>query len=172
MFVVCCRLPVVSDCSPQAGRVSTNHPGSGMAVSRVPSPPPQESNTPVAENWCYTQVNIHPVLLIYPQISLLTIYLPWFPANHPLSNQPFRAYWWRYNPQRSTSSIAFFSSGPSKACRRYRLRVLLTAELRMCLGGKFNCNLYHITKYELLYYEEIVTAWHLALGLGSRFTDR
>lgn len=27
-----------------------------MAVSRVPSPPPQEASTPVAENWCYTQV--------------------------------------------------------------------------------------------------------------------
>ncbi|XP_076229362.1 BTB/POZ and MATH domain-containing protein rdx isoform X5 [Nomia melanderi] len=27
-----------------------------MAVSRVPSPPPPEVNTPVAENWCYTQV--------------------------------------------------------------------------------------------------------------------
>ncbi|KYM96108.1 Protein roadkill [Cyphomyrmex costatus] len=31
-----------------------------MAVSRVPSPPPPEVNTPVAENWCYTQ-EIHPV---------------------------------------------------------------------------------------------------------------
>lgn len=78
MFVVCCRLPVVSDCSPQAGRVSTNHPGSGMAVSRVPSPPPQESNTPVAENWCYTQVNIHPVLLIYLSCHL--------PTNQPPNN--------------------------------------------------------------------------------------
>ncbi|CAH2008635.1 unnamed protein product [Acanthoscelides obtectus] len=29
-----------------------------MAVSRVPSPPPQEVNTPVAENWCYTQVKV------------------------------------------------------------------------------------------------------------------
>lgn len=27
-----------------------------MAVNRVPSPPPPEVNTPVAENWCYTQV--------------------------------------------------------------------------------------------------------------------
>uniref|UniRef100_A0A0A9Z0Y8 Protein roadkill n=1 Tax=Lygus hesperus TaxID=30085 RepID=A0A0A9Z0Y8_LYGHE len=43
------RLPAVSDCS----RV-----GSSMAVSRVPSPPPQEANTPVAENWCYTQVKV------------------------------------------------------------------------------------------------------------------
>uniref|UniRef100_A0A0A9Y0G4 Protein roadkill n=1 Tax=Lygus hesperus TaxID=30085 RepID=A0A0A9Y0G4_LYGHE len=42
-------LPAVSDCS----RV-----GSSMAVSRVPSPPPQEANTPVAENWCYTQVKV------------------------------------------------------------------------------------------------------------------
>lgn len=29
-----------------------------MAVSRVPSPTPQECNTPVAESWCYTQVSI------------------------------------------------------------------------------------------------------------------
>lgn len=29
-----------------------------MAVSRVPSPPPPEVNTPVAENWCYTQVKV------------------------------------------------------------------------------------------------------------------
>jgi hypothetical protein len=32
------------------------HSSSSMAVSRVPSPPPPEVNTPVAENWCYTQV--------------------------------------------------------------------------------------------------------------------
>lgn len=58
------RLPVVSECSPQ--RASSNSSGTasaassgstaGMAVSRVPSPPPPEVNTPVAENWCYTQV--------------------------------------------------------------------------------------------------------------------
>uniref|UniRef100_A0A1A9VF19 BTB domain-containing protein n=1 Tax=Glossina austeni TaxID=7395 RepID=A0A1A9VF19_GLOAU len=29
-----------------------------MAVSRVPSPPLPEVNTPVAENWCYTQVKV------------------------------------------------------------------------------------------------------------------
>ncbi|XP_044762351.1 speckle-type POZ protein B isoform X2 [Coccinella septempunctata] len=54
------RLPVVSDCSAgQTARVSSNlHPTSTMAVSRVPSPPPQEVNTPVAENWCYTQVKV------------------------------------------------------------------------------------------------------------------
>lgn len=40
---------MVSDCSPRVSSVS-------MAVARVPSPPPQEGNTPVAENWCYTQV--------------------------------------------------------------------------------------------------------------------
>lgn len=53
------RLPVVSDCSAgQTARVTSNlHPTSSMAVSRVPSPPPQEVNTPVAENWCYTQVS-------------------------------------------------------------------------------------------------------------------
>ncbi|KAG8232526.1 hypothetical protein J437_LFUL012156 [Ladona fulva] len=53
------RLPVVSDCTtaPQsAARASSSHSaGGGMAVSRVPSPPPPEANTPVAENWCYTQ---------------------------------------------------------------------------------------------------------------------
>ncbi|OAD59298.1 Protein roadkill [Eufriesea mexicana] len=46
----------VSDCAPQTSRVSSNlHSSSSMAVSRVPSPPPPEVNTPVAENWCYTQ---------------------------------------------------------------------------------------------------------------------
>jgi len=29
-----------------------------MEGSRVPSPPPQEVNSPVAENWCYTQVKV------------------------------------------------------------------------------------------------------------------
>lgn len=69
------RLPVVSDCSPQqtprassnsssssssSGAASAASSGStaGMAVSRVPSPPPPEVNTPVAENWCYTQVHV------------------------------------------------------------------------------------------------------------------
>ncbi|KAG5878273.1 hypothetical protein JTB14_025859 [Gonioctena quinquepunctata] len=53
-------LPGVSDCSAgQTARVTSNlHPTSTMAVSRVPSPPPQEVNTPVAENWCYTQVKV------------------------------------------------------------------------------------------------------------------
>jgi hypothetical protein len=32
-----------------------------MAVSRVPSPPLPEVNTPVAENWCYTQVRKKPI---------------------------------------------------------------------------------------------------------------
>lgn len=31
---------------------------SNMAISRVPSPPPPEASTPVAENWCYTQVKV------------------------------------------------------------------------------------------------------------------
>lgn len=59
-FCCCFRLPGVSDCSAgQTARVTSNlHPTSTMAVSRVPSPPPQEVNTPVAENWCYTQVSI------------------------------------------------------------------------------------------------------------------
>lgn len=39
-----------------AGAVASSAQPSGMAVSRVPSPPPPEVNTPVAENWCYTQV--------------------------------------------------------------------------------------------------------------------
>lgn len=52
------RLPVVSDCAPQTPRVSSNHGSGAMAVSRVPSPPPPEVNTPVAENWCYTQVKV------------------------------------------------------------------------------------------------------------------
>jgi len=55
-FFPCYRL-AVSDCAPQTSRVSSNlHSSSSMAVSRVPSPPPPEVNTPVAENWCYTQV--------------------------------------------------------------------------------------------------------------------
>lgn len=57
------RLPIVSDCpAGQTARVTSNlHSSSSssatMAVSRVPSPPLPEVNTPVAENWCYTQVN-------------------------------------------------------------------------------------------------------------------
>lgn len=84
LFVICFRLPVVSECSPQqTARVSVAAGSSGsvsaaasaaaaaavvagapssstMSVSRVPSPPPSsEANTPVAENWCYTQVRSH-----------------------------------------------------------------------------------------------------------------
>jgi len=76
------RLPAVSECGAggpvqiQAARPSSSGGGpapgggssppqqgaqpSGMAVSRVPSPPPPEVNTPVAENWCYTQVSDPP----------------------------------------------------------------------------------------------------------------
>lgn len=83
-FVVDCRLPAVSECGAggpvqiQAARPSSSGGGpapgggssppqqgaqpSGMAVSRVPSPPPPEVNTPVAENWCYTQVSDLPPL--------------------------------------------------------------------------------------------------------------
>lgn len=76
LFVFDYRLPGVSDCSAggQIARVTSNlHPTSTMAVSRVPSPPPLEVNTPVAENWCYTQVsrairNI-PVLSFKPRIQ-------------------------------------------------------------------------------------------------------
>lgn len=64
LFFVPCfiyRLPVVNDCpAGQTARVTSNlHSSSSstMAVSRVPSPPLAEVNTPVAENWCYTQVS-------------------------------------------------------------------------------------------------------------------
>jgi hypothetical protein len=82
-FAVVCRLPAVSECGAggpvqiQAARPSSSGGGpapgggssppqqgaqpSGMAVSRVPSPPPPEVNTPVAENWCYTQVSDLPL---------------------------------------------------------------------------------------------------------------
>lgn len=54
------RISVTSECSDgQTARITSNlQPTSSMAVSRVPSPPPQEVNTPVAENWCYTQVKV------------------------------------------------------------------------------------------------------------------
>lgn len=61
------RLPVVSECpAGQTARVTSNihsSPNSSgtMAVSRVPSPPLPEVNTPVAENWCYTQVRETPI---------------------------------------------------------------------------------------------------------------
>lgn len=53
-----CRLPVNECQASQTARVTSNlHASSStMAVSRVPSPPLPEVNTPVAENWCYTQV--------------------------------------------------------------------------------------------------------------------
>ncbi|XP_026676638.1 speckle-type POZ protein A isoform X1 [Diaphorina citri] len=67
------RLPVVSECS-QPPRVSPSLPGSSSSMAaapppplpRVPSPLPNSSassatneiNTPVAENWCYTQVKV------------------------------------------------------------------------------------------------------------------
>lgn len=97
--VHCCRLPVVSDCSPQqTPRVSSNNSSSsssssggaasaassgsaaGMAVSRVPSPPPPEVNTPVAENWCYTQVTFCFItsFLLSSRISLF-FSSPFFP---------------------------------------------------------------------------------------------
>lgn len=56
-FSLIFRLP---DCpAGQTQRVTSNlHSSSStMAVSRVPSPPLPEVNTPVAENWCYTQVS-------------------------------------------------------------------------------------------------------------------
>ncbi|XP_036327205.1 speckle-type POZ protein isoform X2 [Rhagoletis pomonella] len=54
------RLPVNECQASQTARVTSNLNASSstMAVSRVPSPPLQEVNTPVAENWCYTQVKV------------------------------------------------------------------------------------------------------------------
>ncbi|BFF90528.1 protein roadkill [Drosophila madeirensis] len=54
------RLPVNECQASQTARVTSNlHASSStMAVSRVPSPPLPEVNTPVAENWCYTQVKV------------------------------------------------------------------------------------------------------------------
>lgn len=59
------RVPVVSDCSGSSGqngpvRVaagSSSNTLSAAAPTRVPSPSPNDSQTPVAENWCYTQVS-------------------------------------------------------------------------------------------------------------------
>jgi len=66
-----CRLPVNECQASQTARVTSNlHASSStMAVSRVPSPPLPEVNTPVAENWCYTQVR-HP--LIHPPAFTFT----------------------------------------------------------------------------------------------------
>lgn len=63
-FQSCFRLPIVSDCpAGQTDRIASNlhspSSSSTMAVSRVPSPPLPEVNTPVAENWCYTQASIN-----------------------------------------------------------------------------------------------------------------
>lgn len=62
-FFFICRLPIVSDCpAGQTDRIASNlhspSSSSTMAVTRVPSPPLPEVNTPVAENWCYTQASI------------------------------------------------------------------------------------------------------------------
>lgn len=103
------RLPVVSDCSPQqtprassnsssssssSGAASAASSGSaaGMAVSRVPSPPPPEVNTPVAENWCYTQVHMSLYFLFF----LLSVS---FSTNHSL----------RVLAPYSSSSLALFN---------------------------------------------------------------
>ena len=82
----------MSDCSPQqtprassnssssssssSGAASAASSGSaaGMAVSRVPSPPPPEVNTPVAENWCYTQVHVFTLSL--SSFASLSPFLP------------------------------------------------------------------------------------------------
>lgn len=66
------RLPVVSDCpAGQTARVTSNlHSSSSstMAVTRVPSPPLSEVNTPVAENWCYTQVSACSYIYTYKSV--------------------------------------------------------------------------------------------------------
>ncbi|XP_062125348.1 LOW QUALITY PROTEIN: protein roadkill [Drosophila sulfurigaster albostrigata] len=57
----CDKRLAVNECqASQTARVTSNlHASSStMAVSRVPSPPLPEVNTPVAENWCYTQVKV------------------------------------------------------------------------------------------------------------------
>lgn len=100
----CFRLPVVSECSPQqTARVSVAAGSSGsvsaaasaaaaaavvagapssstMSVSRVPSPPPSsEANTPVAENWCYTQVRSrNPLIRRNKKILHLYALFPFF----------------------------------------------------------------------------------------------
>lgn len=96
------RLPVVSDCpAGQTARVTSNlHSSSSstMAVSRVPSPPLPEVNTPVAENWCYTQVStVHFKILLYSSLKRLIIFMDgmkWGWSNirsHPfiLDDSPF-----------------------------------------------------------------------------------
>ncbi|KOX80695.1 Protein roadkill [Melipona quadrifasciata] len=71
----CFRL-AVSDCAPQTSRVSSNlHSSSSMAVSRVPSPPPPEVNTPVAENWCYTQNDLRLISECSGKYNRLTLSL-------------------------------------------------------------------------------------------------
>lgn len=89
------------------------HPTSTMAVSRVPSPPPQEVNTPVAENWCYTQVWIRQNFWIVckkkyinsrlkllssatcgPSITLVSAERRWVKcSNHPRSPQALTISW-------------------------------------------------------------------------------
>lgn len=73
------RLPVVNDCPGQTARVTSNNlhsSSSTMAVSRVPSPPLPEVNTPVAENWCYTQVS-HRSAAVFLLLLLIKLSEPW-----------------------------------------------------------------------------------------------
>lgn len=75
-FLLFLRLPIVSDCpAGQTDRIASNlhspSSSSTMAVSRVPSPPLPEVNTPVAENWCYTQASIG--FLVNDEIALSLI---------------------------------------------------------------------------------------------------
>ena len=98
----------MSDCSPQqtprassnsssssssSGAASAASSGSaaGMAVSRVPSPPPPEVNTPVAENWCYTQVHSFTLSLssfssMSPTHRSLHVLAPYSSCFHALCN--------------------------------------------------------------------------------------
>lgn len=89
------RLPVVSDCpAGQTARVTSNlHSSSStMAVSRVPSPPLPEVNTPVAENWCYTQVSFHfPFIRLHiMRIRLCLAYLPGIRRFKTCENRNFK----------------------------------------------------------------------------------
>lgn len=95
MFFSFCRLPVVSDCpAGQTARVTSNlHSSSSsssstMAVSRVPSPPLPEVNTPVAENWCYTQVSSIKIIFLRGFQCVLN------PPKEKKTNSSQFIHWW------------------------------------------------------------------------------
>ena len=59
-LLICCRytLYIVGESRPIATATTGQNitVDTTMAVSQVPTPPPPEMSSPVAENWCYTQV--------------------------------------------------------------------------------------------------------------------